>query len=248
MSRTLRPHRGTVTLLAAAALLSALPAPAAAQATITGQVLDGTTNAPVADAVVAIVDLRRAVKTDSAGGFTLSGLAPGAYRWSVVRLGYVPLEQQMDLRDGDHFRVGVMPKPVQSGPFAVAPNRAAEHFRRRMNSSLTPVRLLTQEVLTEGEAGSADQAVARRLELRDCPATLEVAPGTDCVAARGRVQAVTLFIDELPVPGGVFQLAAFAPEQLYAVELWNGGAEIRAFTHRFVEALAAGRAQFAPRG
>jgi len=234
-------------VLGAVVLCGARPAPAAAQATITGQVRDAVTNEPVPGAVVAIVELRRAVQTDSTGSFVIPGLAAGTYRWSIVRLGYVPLEQQMDLRDGDHFRVGVMPRPVAHGAFAIAEHRTAEHFRRRMSAALTPVRLLTQEALTEGDAERADQAIVGRLELRACPANLPVDPGTDCVAARGRVQPVSVFIDELPVPGGVFELSAFEPEELYAVELWNGGAELRAFTHRFVAELAAGRAQFAPR-
>ena len=244
MSRLLRSK---LLALAAAALCGALPARAAAQATVTGQVRDAVTNAPVPGAVVAIVELRRAAQTDSAGIFVIPGLAAGTYRWSIVRLGYVPLEQQMDLRDGDHFRVGVMPRPAAPGTVAVAENRAAEHFRRRMSAALTAVRLLTGEALTEGDAETADQAVVRRIELRPCPASVPVDPGMDCVAARGRVQRVSVFIDELPVPGGVFELSAFRPEELYAVEIWNGGAEIRAFTHRFVSEMAAGRAQFAPR-
>ena len=246
MSTTLR-----VRLLAhlSAALLAALPGAASAQATITGQVLDATSNTPIADAVVAIVELRRAVKTDSTGSFTIAGARPGMYRWSVIRHGYVPLDQQMDIRDGDHFRVGVMRIPAPVGVVALTPNRTAEIFRRRVNAALTPVRLLTQDVLLEGEAPSAERAVAARAELRPCPATLaEANSGTDCVMARGRVQPVSVYIDELPALGGLFQLAAFEPRELYAVELWNGGAEIRVFTNRFVEALTEGRAQFAPRG
>jgi hypothetical protein len=234
--------------LCAALLPSTAHAQAGGAATITGQVLDATTNAPVAEAVVAIVELRRAVKTDSVGSFVLAGLAPGSYHWSVLRLGYVPLEQQMDLADGDHFRVGVMQRPAPVEPFTVALSRASEHFRRRVNSALTPVRLLMREVLLEGHAATAEPVVAERAELRPCPVTVADAATKDCVMARGRLQPVALFIDEVAAPGGVFQLSAFEPDELYAVELWNGGAEIRVFTNRFVEGLANGKVQFAPRG
>ena len=235
-------------VILAAALPAVVRAQTAGTATITGQVLDGTTNQPVADAVVAIVELRRSVKTDSAGSFTLSGLAPGMYRWSVIRLGYVPLDQQMDFSDADHFRIGIMPRPVVLEGVTAAVTRPADAFRRRLNSARVPVRLLTQEVLAESGATTAEQIVATRAQLTDCPAAVTEASGAvDCVSARGRAQPVQVFIDENPALGGIFQLAAFHPSELYAIELWNGGTEVRAFTNRFIERLADGSARFTPR-
>ncbi|MDF1503374.1 carboxypeptidase-like regulatory domain-containing protein [Roseisolibacter sp. H3M3-2] len=68
------------------ALLAALLAPAAAGAqTVVGQVVDGADGAPLASAVVSLLDTGRVrvagVLTDSAGRFTLR--APGAGSWTV---------------------------------------------------------------------------------------------------------------------------------------------------------------------
>src|SRR5262245_44899719 len=80
----------------------ATPPAQASTALIAGQVLDATTNRPVADMVVtltmagaggspaAAIAAGRKVLTDGSGRFVFSALAAGRYSLTAVRAGYVP--------------------------------------------------------------------------------------------------------------------------------------------------------------
>lgn len=70
-------------------------APLEAQ-TIQGRVLEAVDQAPVATALVRLVDedgeVRRLSAADSVGGFSLTAPAPGTYRLEVERIGFEPFE------------------------------------------------------------------------------------------------------------------------------------------------------------
>lgn len=61
-----------------------------AQSGVSGSVRDELTGAPLADAVVALPDLDRSVRTDAAGRFLFLDLAPGPHHLTVARHGFAP--------------------------------------------------------------------------------------------------------------------------------------------------------------
>ena len=59
-----------------------------------------------------------------------------------------------------------------------------------------------------------------------------------CVMRRGRATEPRVYIDEAPIIGGIDVLATFLPCELYLVEVYSAGLEIRAYTHWYMERMA----------
>ncbi len=138
-------------LLAAAALLAALPA-AHAQTTLVGTVAD-TEGAPIPGVTVYLSGTTRGTQTDDAGRFRLVGVAPGAYRLVASLVGYVAGTQ--DIRVAGGLR--------EAGPFAfrlaeaslgevVVEGRGDERFRRRLET-------FTRELIGQSENGRLTRIV-----------------------------------------------------------------------------------------
>ena len=99
------PRDTRAKLLALAAAL-ACAAPAAAQGTIAGQVVDGASGRPVAGAAVQLGTAPR-VLADAEGRFTIPRVAPSLYDAVVSRLGYHPQAERWTVPGGDTLRVTV---------------------------------------------------------------------------------------------------------------------------------------------
>ncbi|MGH7569242.1 MAG: carboxypeptidase regulatory-like domain-containing protein [Gemmatimonadales bacterium] len=72
----------------------ATPPPSAAQQTtgsISGQLVDALSGAPIPSGTVELLGTRRTVQSDSAGRFTHSGLVPGTYILQIRAIGYAML-------------------------------------------------------------------------------------------------------------------------------------------------------------
>lgn len=106
-----------------------LPCIAAAQTPtgLIGTVVD-TSNAPIVDAEV-IADGSRRARTDVAGTFRLDGLSGGTVSLRVRRLGYIAMEQDVTLREGQltNIRVVLTPRPVLLDTIAITAD--CERFR-----------------------------------------------------------------------------------------------------------------------
>ena len=115
MSRLIR-FLPLLALLAAAPATAQNPAPADSApplgtAVMSGRVLDGLSGEPVPGVSVYIHELRRMTTTDEYGGFVLTQLPEGSYRWSFRRLGYAAWESESEVRNGDWFTVRILPQP-----------------------------------------------------------------------------------------------------------------------------------------
>ena len=99
-----RDIQAKLPLLALAAAL-ACAAPAVAQGTVAGQVVDAS-GRPVAGAAVQLGAGTR-VLADAQGRFTISRVAPSAYDAVVSRLGYHPQAERWTVVAGDTLRVTV---------------------------------------------------------------------------------------------------------------------------------------------
>ena len=90
-----------LTTVSSAGLAAQAHTPALVSATVTGQVVDAGTKAPVRQAEVTLTGAGLRTATDNDGGFALGDVPPGTYALSVTRVGYVPLQ-----RDAVHVTPG----------------------------------------------------------------------------------------------------------------------------------------------
>lgn len=94
-----RPLPRTIPLLVL--LLATPPSTLPAQAPgIRGRVIDAGSRQPIAGAVIEIPSLGRRVETDTLGGFALPGVAAGFYGVRVFRIGYAPVERNLNVNGG----------------------------------------------------------------------------------------------------------------------------------------------------
>lgn len=83
----------------------ALP-PASGFATVTGVIVDGTTNAPVAGAVITI-DTVLTATTDASGKFTIEKVPSGIADYAVQAKGYQALSSSTNVEPGKPFQLNV---------------------------------------------------------------------------------------------------------------------------------------------
>ena len=59
-----------------------------------------------------------------------------------------------------------------------------------------------------------------------------------CIVRRGRFVKPSVYIDEMPVIGGLDVLESYPTAQIYSLEVYSQGAEIRAYTYGFMRRMA----------
>ena len=221
--------------------------PAAAQdrpneGSLGGVVVDAVTGAPIAGALVVIEDERLAVLTDSLGAFEFGSLEGGPVTLVARRYGYVMQGMDAVLPAGGGLQVEIPlpPEAVLLDGFEVVAERLQtmdQRLRSRRNATPVSVRSFEQTRLVR--SSSRDFLEFLRIE-----ASLHTQPcgwrsfSSQCVLRRGRLVAPRVYIDEVPVMGGLDHLASFQPYDLYLVEVYSSGQEIRAYTHQFMDRMA----------
>ena len=107
------------------------PAFAQAQATITGQVRDSVTHAPLPFASVFLANTSRGTTTDAEGRYQLAGLALGHYELGVSYVGYRLYRQAITLTGALTFNPDVAPDARQLAEVVVRPdpNRETDYQR-----------------------------------------------------------------------------------------------------------------------
>jgi len=210
---------------------------------VTGRVVDGTTGAPVAAAVIELRDVHRKAVSDTAGRFVLAGVAPGTHEWAITRMGYAAWQESAEVADGDEFTIGLLAKPeVLRGITAVA-----SQLVQRRESSGVKVEALDAATLRLSPAATVADLVRDRFGLAGRPCPSADVPVT-CASVRGEMVPVAVFIDEQRAPGGLADLANLVPQELYGVEAYAGGVVLRVFTTQYAERLSRGRAHLLPLG
>lgn len=233
-------------------LLGALAPPLAAQeetSYLLGRVIDAGTKTPLNGAFVSFPDARRGVFTNPDGAFRLPGAEPDDARIVQIELigyGIAQLPAAL-LSDSVPINIPLAADPILLEGFQVVSDR----FRRRRNASTMSVRTFDFRWLRSTSAMDALEFLERQTFIREVPcsfglgasATALSAPGS-CARVRGRVQRVTLCIDEVPSLGGFMQLASISPHELSMVEVYGGGRMIRVYTQAFMEQVS--RRRFNP--
>jgi hypothetical protein len=236
--------RATPVLLSAVTLLSALAAqPLVAQdgPTLRGMVVDAPSGTPLSGARIRIAELRRGTLTGDDGSFELADVEIGVYLLAVEQYGYEPIEARVELRpDDEPLRIGLEPKPVMLDGISVVADRLQLMERRltsRRRAYARSSRAFEQDRLMRSAA--FDMAEFLMLEGSMTPVRCRSRRlGSLCILRRGQAVESTVYIDEAPIPGGLEQLATYQPHDLYLVEVYAEGQEIRAYTHLFMERMA----------
>lgn len=203
---------------------------------VRGEVLDAFSSQPVPFALVELDGFGRTM-TDDGGRFQLRVPYGGPHVLLASQLGYVTLQQRMDLSDGDVLSVELIPKPLVLEGIQVIVDRL-ERRRRAMPYTVRSTDF--QSILSSGALDGRD--VVERLTL-----TPIFACGLDdCLMVRGRFQGLRLVIDEAQEWGGLAALRNYSITDLHAVEYIPRCGLVRVYTKWFMEMKARGRSSFFP--
>lgn len=221
-------------VLAALALLAPLPAAAQQDArtvTVTGAVVDRASQQPVTAARVWFRDRPLAAYTDAEGRFTVKGVTPGTHVVRVDRIGYQSVEATWEVGEGGATFTVPLTADALMLPELVA---RVDELEQRRNAAPVSVRVIPQERLAGSGANTALEVLGDQ-GLR--PMNCQWGPNM-CARVRGRVSRVRLFIDENLAVAGLAELNTYRPQDFYMMEVFGGGAMVRAYTLAYMERAA----------
>ncbi|MEX2466335.1 MAG: carboxypeptidase regulatory-like domain-containing protein [Gemmatimonadota bacterium] len=245
LSRALETTSGELAVAVLTLAVSCLPAVAQDrpdEGVLAGVVVDAVTGEPISGALVVIDDERRAVLTDSLGAFDLGSMEGGPVSLVARRYGYEMRGMDAVLPNGGALQVEIPlpPKAVLVDGLEVVTERLQTMDQRltsRRNATATSVRAFEQERLVQSTSRDFLEFLRFEASLYMQPCGLR-AFASQCVQRRGRLVAPRVYIDEVPIMGGLDHLASFQPYDLYLVEVYSSGQEIRAYTHLFMDRMA----------
>jgi hypothetical protein len=155
-----------------ACVLSALPGRAAAQpppdphtGTIRGIVLDRADGSPIADVSVRLQDAKQSVKTDDAGRFELTDVAPGRRTLYVSVVGFILVKRAVEVPPGATLELTIA-LSEGTGTYTETVTVAGERFREQEKS-----------VPAQQTLGSAEIQNLRNLLTNDPMRAIQVLPG-----------------------------------------------------------------------
>ncbi|ACY46959.1 TonB-dependent receptor plug [Rhodothermus marinus DSM 4252] len=125
---------------------------------LTGQVIDGTTGAPLPFAHVLLADAVTGTVTNEAGMFTISGLLAGPHRLVVSYVGYRPRVDSVRV-DPDrpaHVRIALEPTLLEAPPIVID-----GLSRRPLSAELGRAYLTAEQLQQAGTTGDLLHAVER---------------------------------------------------------------------------------------
>lgn len=221
-------------------LLGASPAAgqdAGSGISVSGIVRDATTGAALESAVVEVPDHRLRAVTGADGRFVLRGVPAGEQRWTIRRIGYAAWEERTAVADGDELTIGLLASPVALEAIEVQTDR----LERRRNTSGMSVQVIGSDEILASAAPTAAELVryrAVRFPTVCAPMGGSSAPasstGALCTMTRdARPTLVSICIDDRRSSYEVLQ--AYVPQDIYAIESYEGGRVVRVYTRWFME-------------
>lgn len=207
-----------------------------------GTVVDALTDRPITNALVVLDGNGMALLTDSVGRFDFGPLESRELSVTVRRYGYETQGADFFLPAGEvtDLRVPLPPVAVLVDGLSVVTERL-ETMEQRMTTRRKAAPMSVQAFDQTRLVRSSAQDV---LEMLAVESVLQVercgnrAFAGACVRRRGRMVEPRVYVDEMPVIGGLQQLAMYRPYELYMVEIFGRGLEVRAYTHQFMERMA----------
>ncbi len=234
--------------------------------TLQGVVLDEVTKTPVVGAAVYLEDESHGALTDALGAFRIEGVPADSQTVVATQFGYWEIAAAINVPEaGAVIEIELKPRPVLlDGVTAVTDNiqTMVRRLQTRRRSLPYQTRAFDQERLLRSRSVDALEFLWREanLERRPCPSTVGVtlagwqpngrlggwalpsqvagALASQCIRRRGRVVSPRVYIDEVPAVNGVDALRNYPTTRIYALEVFSQGAEIRAYTYRFMQRMA----------
>ena len=239
-------------IVVAVAAVTALPisdSPLAAQdeepenaAAIIGHVVDAQTETPLAGVWVSVEGSDWGSFTNNEGRFLLPEVEAAGHAIRVEQLGYRTVYFRVDAtQSGTPVLIRMEPDPILLEGLEIVTDR----FQRRRRSVAISVRAFDQEDLANSFHWSlASFLASRAASVFPCrnPRLFSDA----CVWARGREMSAAIYVDEAPIMGGWMYFESISPHELYMVEVYGRGRQIRAYTHAFMKRAAGTRLQPLP--
>ena len=198
-----------------------------------GTVVDASSGDVLVGAWVGYTDSEWGSITDDSGRFRFPDMVAGRLALTIEQLGYETLEWVGAVSQTDEMlRIELTPQPfVLEGL-----NVVVDRFESRRRAVATSVFAYDAADLQVGAAETAMEFVRNRVNSSFVPCSGSFS-GT-CIRVRGELREPSVYIDEMPVLGGLDYLDTFAPWELYMIEIYGRGRHIRAYTHQFMERAA----------
>jgi len=207
---------------------------------VRGTVVNQESGKPVAGAVVSLTQEPTGVLSDNHGKFTLEKVTPGKVSISAEKLGYETLTWQGTLNpDTGPLTLKLPPKDSLLN----ALNTETSRFARRRRSAPVPVQYFGHTDMESTSQPNVMDFVNTHAGVSTigCPGLL----GSDqCYLVEGMVVLPIVYVDDAPMAGGEGYLESLSPQDVYSLEVYDNGAEIRVYTPRFM--VQAARTDYRP--
>lgn len=246
-----RPFRLAIPLALAAILglpgaLSAQEAPEAEapdiRVKVIGVVYDVLTGTGLPGAVISLENGLNGVVTDARGIFEMDDVDAGPHVFVATQFGYErkAIARAVTSEAGQMIEVALTPRPFMlQGVTATVENvtEMEKRIRFRRRASEMSSRAFDRVQLARAMSGTPLDFLYQRTLVRVIPCP----PGTlntRCVWRRGRAVDPSVYVDEIPAFGGLDELESYAVSDIYLMEVYSMGTQIRVYTNQFMERMA----------
>ena len=168
--------------------------------TITGRVIDATSNAPVPSAQIQVVGTTRGAVTGDDGRFRIAGIRPGDYQLRVLRLGYQASARSVQVTAGGTADVDFSLLPAAVSLEQVVTTATGERERKREIGSAVSTMEPKQEQLTSAQ--NASQLLSGKIPGVDVQQAGGTVGGGSRIRIRG-ASSVSLTNEPLVVVDGI---------------------------------------------
>ena len=206
-----------------------------------GVVYDELTRSPIPGAAVYLEEQNYGALTDSLGRFRFEDVAAGFEVLAVVQFGYEEVSAAVEMSvDSVFVEIELTPRPILlDGVTTVADNISTMERRMRSRRRAVPffARVYDQERMLRTASANALEFLRSQAFVRTVPCPV-LWTAWLCVRRRGRIVSPRVYVDEIPAIRGLDELESYPPSQIYQIEVFSYGAEIRAYTYGFMQRMA----------
>ena len=216
----------TTRLLALALTLAVLPAPTLGQHRVVlhGKVLDSNTHEPLRGAQVLAPLSEISAITDSLGAFEISFVRDRGYELVAAAMGYQPGRVSVASEAEQKLTtIELLPDPQAMASLAVLLDGLEERRRRRRTRRL---RVIDNVELGSSGAPTAYALVRQVAVAQPCQAMQEL-----CRLGR----RIRVCIDDSSPIGGARELEVYSPSDLWLIEVYQEGREVRVYSRWFID-------------
>ncbi|MDE2655021.1 MAG: carboxypeptidase-like regulatory domain-containing protein [Gemmatimonadetes bacterium] len=215
--------------------------------TLTGKVVDRMTNAPVVAAVIKVPELERFVFTDGDGDFRFADFPQGTWEVVVEQFGYHTLDDSVTVSEGNGLFIPLAPNPIELDELRVRTRSERLLTRRRQR---IPYRVVTIRTEAFTNAINTDPTFifrrAANMAFVGCPGVVGEWIAQGCIARKGGVVNIRVYLDEGRMFGGMMELRSIDHESIHSMDWIPSAAMLRVYTKRFIDRLDNSRIALEP--